>query len=274
MGVALQRYGTMKPTIPAKLIGETLCLVLLLSWFCGCDPRESLQRAMEVGDAKAIDGILKSNPSQANKPFRFGDMTPLFYASMCRNPKVAIDLLMANGADINARSGGFNLTPLQQAVWSGNVDAAKALLAHKPDVNAVNPDKQTAMHYALSVYMNAVFSGTTNNVGKEIIELLLTNGANVNLGTPILTAASHYAKNTGVMEFLLSKGANPNLQDSEGGTPLHYAVLLGKQDLVEIILRYHPDLRLKQGYYGTPLATAVDAGHLDVALLGSSGMFW
>ena len=143
--------------------------------------------------------------------------TPLFSAVNCKNPKEIIDLLIASGADINAKSGGFALTPLQQAVWGGNLESVKALLAHKPEVNAVNSDNWTALHYGISVYMGAVVSGSTNNVGKEIMELLLANGADINHGYPILLAASHYAKNTALIEFLLSKGANVNVLESHGG---------------------------------------------------------
>jgi len=199
----------MKPSTPPKVFGAAILLMVLFVWFRGCNSQEPLERALSLGDTQGAAKILKAHPSLANKPLRFGHMTPVFFATMCGNSKENIDLLITNGADINARSGGFNLTPLQEAVWSAKVGAVNALLAHNPDVNALNPDNQTAMHYAISVYMNDVFSKSSNNAGKEIMESLLAHGANINLGTPILTAASHYANNTDLIEFLLSKGANP-----------------------------------------------------------------
>jgi ankyrin repeat protein len=172
----------MKPVTLGRILGVGTCLLLLLFLFRGCNREDPLVRAMAIGDSAAVEKMLKSNPALANKPLEFGRQTPLLYAVGCRNPKEIIDLLIARGAEINEKSGGFNLTPLQQAVWTGKLEAVKALLAHKPDVNAVNPDDRTALHYGVSLYMDAVFSGSTNNVGKEIMELLLANGADINRG--------------------------------------------------------------------------------------------
>lgn len=258
----------MKPATLVNIFGAAVLLLLLLFFFHGCNPEEPLMRAITFGDTNTIARILRSNPSLANKPFRFARETPLFYAVICRNPKETIDLLVASGADLNVRSGGFNLTPLQQAVWSGRVEAANALLAHKPDVNAVNAENRTALHYGISVYMNAVFSGSTKNVGKELMELLLANGADINHGYPILLDASHYAKNTDLIAFLLSKGANVNVQERyKGETALNLAIVSGNKDTLQLMLRRHPDLKLRGGNYGTALETAIRMGRLDLALL-------
>ena len=187
----------------------------------------------------------------------------------CRDAKELIDLLIASGADINAKSGSFSLTPLQQAVWGGRMEAVKALLAHKPDVNAVNSDNQTALHYAIPVHMGAVFRGSTINAGKEIMELLLANGADINHGYPILLHAGQCANNAGLMEFLLAKGANVNAQEPGGDTALNMAVRAGNKEVVQLMLRHNPDLKLKLpgGHYATALATALAEGRLDFALL-------
>ena len=243
-------------------------MLLLLFLFYGINRDDPLRRAIAFGDKQTVEKILKSNPALADKPLRFARETPLFYAVICRNPKEIIDLLIASGADINARSGGFSLTALQQAVWSGKMEAVKALLAHKPEVNAVNADNRTALHYGISVYMNAVFSNSTNNVGKDIMELLLANGADINHGYPILLAASHYAKNTGLIEFLLLKGANVNVQENyRGETALNLAIVSGNKDALQLMLGHHPNLKLHGGNYGTALATAIHMGRLDLALL-------
>ena len=258
----------MKPASLVKILGAGVLVLLLLFFFHGCNPEEPLRRAITFGDTNAVKTILRSYPALANKPFRFARETPLFCAVICRNPKETIDLLVASGADINARSGGFSLTPLQQAVWSGRVEAVRALLTHKPEVNAVNADNRTALHYGISVYMNAVFSGSTNNVGKELMELLLANGADINHGYPILVDASHYAKNTSLIEFLLSRGANVNVQEqSRGETALNLAIVSGNKDALQLMLRHHPDLKLHGGNYGTALETAIRMGRLDLALL-------
>lgn len=255
-----------------KLAGSALCkgmTVLVLSLlFYGCYRQEPLQLALALGDTQKVEQLLKTNPALARQPFRLGRMTPLFYATICAKPEQMINLLVANGADINERSGGFNLTPLQEAAWSGKIDAVKALLAHKADVNATDTDNRTALYFAAGVYMNAIFSGITTNAGKEIIELLLANGADINRGDPILWEAAHYEKGANLMEYLLSKGADVNAPEPNGGsTPLMFAVVIGNKEMVDVLLKYHPDLSSSNAYAGTPSATAVDKGRLDIAFM-------
>jgi ankyrin repeat protein len=247
----------------------TAILILGILALSGCNRADDpLLRAMAAGDTQAVEKILKSNPSLANKRLRFGQETPLSYAVSCEHSKEMIDLLVAHGADINAKSGGFDITPLQHAVRVGRVEAVRALLANKPDVNAVNSENRTAMHYGISVYMRAAFAGDTNNVGQEIMELLLANGADINHGYPILIDASHYAKNTGLIAFLLSKGASVNVRESHRGeTALELAIGSGNKDATELILGQNPQLTLRGGNCGTALATAVGGNHLDMALL-------
>ena len=108
------------------------------------DPLEPLWKAITFGNTAEVKRLLDNDPSLANKPFRFGRETPLFHAVICTNVQEVVDLLITHGADVNARSGGFELTPLQQAVWTGKPGAVEALLRHKPDVNAMTKDGQTA----------------------------------------------------------------------------------------------------------------------------------
>jgi ankyrin repeat protein len=225
------------------------------------DPRSPLERDMESGDTNAVQKILKLNPSLANKFFRFGNETPLFRATETRNPKANIDLLVNSGADINAKSGGFNLTPLQQAAWSGNVEAVKALLAHHPDVNATTGDGDTALTYAFVAD------------SKEIFNLLLTNGADINHGRSALAECMIYGGGKDSWpEFLLSKGADPNRKgtDADRFMPIIQAIINGNTNYVAALLKYHVDLNTKYENGAdnfSPLELAMDEGHLDIALM-------
>jgi len=225
------------------------------------DPRSPLERAIDSGDTNAVEKILKSNPSLANKLFRFGSETPLFRAAEFNNPKANIDLLIKNGADINAKSGGFNLTPLQQAAWSGKLEAVKALLANHPDVNATTRNGDTALTYSFVAD------------SKEIFNLLLDNGADINHGRSALAECMIYGGGKDSWpEFLLAKGADPNRKgtDADRFVPIIQAILNGNTNYVAALLKYHVDLntRYENGADNfSPSELALDEGHLDIALM-------
>lgn len=262
------RFYFRDPPITAKQKVATIATALIVAFYffkmspdALGDPRSPLERAIESSDTNAVEKILKSNPAFANKLFRFGNETPLFRAAECNNPKANIDLLIKNGADINAKSGGFNLTPLQQAAWSGKQEAVKALLAHKPDVNATTGSGDTALTYAFVAD------------SKEIFNLLLDNGADINHGRSALAECMIYGGGKDSWpEFLLSKGADPNRKgtDADRFVPIIQAILNGNTNYVASLLKYHVDLntRYVNGADNfSPLELAMDEGHLDVALM-------
>jgi len=267
-GIWLLRMFFRKPQISSRfklaivaiVLGVVVCFYKVSPEALG-DPREPLERAMSLGDAQKTENILKSNPALANKPLRFGHMTPLFYAIMSRNPKTNIDLLIKSGADINARSGGFNLTPLQQAAWSGKLEAVKALLAHKPDVNATTESGDTALTYAFVAD------------SKEIFNLLLESGVDINHGRSALAQCMVYGGGRDDWpEFLLSKGADPNRKgtDADRFVPIIQAIINGNTNYVAALLKYRVDLntRYRNGADDfSPLELAMDEGRLDIALM-------
>ena len=272
VGIWLIRLYFQKPPISnvSKMAIPVIALVIAVCFYKASpvalgDPRSSLERAVESSDTNAVEKILKSNPTLANKLFRFGNETPLFRATECRNPKANIDLLIKYGADINAKSGGFNLTPLQQAAWSGKLEAVKALLAHKPDVNASCDSKDlddgsTALNFAF----------VADN--KEIFNLLLEAGADINHGRSVLAECMGRGDRDSWAEFLLSKGADANYLGPKGDrfVPIIQAVLSGNTNYVAALLRHHVDLtaRYINGADNfSPLELAMDEGHMDIAVL-------
>jgi ankyrin repeat protein len=222
----------------------------------------ALERSISSSDRQGLEKILKANPSLANKRIRNTD-TPLNLAVRCQRPKETIDLLVKYGANINAPGWPFDTTPLQSAAWSGKTDAVKALLAHKPDVNAMHGDDgSTALNYAL----------VADN--KEIFCLLLAAGADINHGRSALAGCMVYAESARPdwTEFLLSHGADPNRKGTSADRfpPLIQAVLSGSTNRVAALLRYRADQSViyeNGADHFTPLALALDQGHLDVALV-------
>jgi len=121
--------------------------------------------------------------------------------------------------------------PIHDAVRDGDLAKVQALLKDNPKL----------------VFSKEEFTGATplhcaaGTGHKDVAELLLAKGAEVNVAdidgrTPLHYAATMGHKN--VVELLLAKGAYVNAKDKNGATPLSLATFLGYKDIAEL-LRQH-----------------------------------
>lgn len=123
------------------------------------------------------------------------------------------ELLIAHGADVNARDGQ-DRTPLMSAARYGSVEISELLIAHGTDVNARDREYRTPLYNA--AYNNAV----------EISELLIAHGADINVRDVEDDAPLHSAASGGAVEvakLLIAKGADVNALSVFGETPLDSA---------------------------------------------------
>jgi len=96
--------------------------------------------------------------------------TPLVVA-VFRGDHELMKLLLANGADVNARRPSDGATALPLAVQSGKRELIELLLANKPDVNVWDKEDKAPLDYAKAL----------GSKGTEIAALLRQHGALDNL---------------------------------------------------------------------------------------------
>jgi len=150
-----------------------------------------------------------------------------------------MELLLANGADANARTS-LGETVLMAAAGQGHRDVVELLLTNHAEVNAKAVGDLTALHMAAA------------NGDKDTVELLLVRGADVNAKdinghTPLDTAAEkHHTEAVELLSNPSPKAIAPAAQIKEPGqlrTALnpqtgksgnHYWKLLGLSLLVAI----------------------------------------
>ena len=154
-------------------------------------------RAQFKTDDKALSDRLKTRLGvrcggrQGQRPIHF---------AASKNSIDAVKLLLANGANVNAKTIG-DFTPLHFAAFYDAVDSAKLLIANGANVNAKDDDGNTPLH--MTAFGNAA------NAAK----LLIANGANVNAKddagfTPLDWAI--YEKHSAIQSLLKQHGGQCN----------------------------------------------------------------
>jgi len=145
---------------------------------------------------------------------------------------------------------------LIDAVRANDVGAVRTLLDARADVNAVQPDGTTALHWA--VERDAI----------EIVQLLIRAGANVKAtnrygATPLWLASLN--GNAATIGVLLEAGADPSAASDEGETALMVAARTGKIDAVNLLLARGADPNVKEQWRGqTALMWAAAEGYAPV----------
>jgi ankyrin repeat protein len=145
---------------------------------------------------------------------------------------------------------------LIDAVRANDVGAVRTLLDARADVNAVQPDGTTALHWA--VERDAI----------EIVQLLIRAGANVKAtnrygATPLWLASLN--GNAAAIGVLLEAGADPSAASDEGETALMVAARTGKVDAVNLLLARGADPNVKEQWRGqTALMWAAAEGYAPV----------
>ena len=120
-----------------------------------------------------------------------------------------------------------------EAASKGNIEAVKQHLDAGMDVNTKDDDGDTPLIHAASMMYRAE--------NKEIVELLITKGADVNAENFFCTSM-HYAAALGrkeIVELLIANGANVNPKaGGEAGTPLDFAMERNRSEIADL-LRQH-----------------------------------
>ena len=204
-----------------------------------------LQDAATFGHKEIVE-LLITKGADVNAKTEEGE-TPL-HTAVSNDHKEIIELLIKEGADVNAvamddvfsdqtpldaankynqgavavllrKYGGKTCVELEALIDSakkGDIEGIKQHLAAGGDVSFRNKNGDTMLNYA--AYLGH----------KEIVELLVENGAEVNAKgladwTPLHLAA--YNDNEQIVQLLIAKGAemNPYTSPGFGGTPLDVA---------------------------------------------------
>lgn len=138
------------------------------------------------------------------------------------------------------------------SIIKADIESVRSLLSQGANPNVAGSDGLVPLMVATGstrvvsdnyVSSQAVESKTTKEI-REIVELLLENGANPNyqdkLGrSPLFNAVYH--RKVSLVDSLLENGANPNMLNKSGLSPLYYAIYHCYGDVAEVLLENGAD---------------------------------
>ena len=149
------------------------------------------------------------------------------------------------------------VTDFLQAIENGDVPKVREFISAGVDINAEDDNGDTAL-------LTASWSGN-----KEIVELLLANGADVNYETDayFYTALMRASgqRHAEIVRLLLNYGANVNAEDDWQLTSLMRAAESGHFEVVRLLLERGADASLRDDRGKTALELAEESGHFEVA---------
>ncbi|XP_058425293.1 ankyrin repeat domain-containing protein 61 [Diceros bicornis minor] len=158
-----------------------------------------------------------------------------------------LHILCEHGAQVNARvDNSQKHSPLHLGIIYGNYPVLSILAQNGAHVNAINESSMTPLHMAANI------------LNKEMIETLISCGANVNcavsstgntaLKLAVCTASGKagrlLAAGVSCIRLLLIHGAKVNAQDHEGQTAIHEACFGGREAIINLLLEFEANVNI------------------------------
>ncbi len=215
--------------------------------------KQEIHQAAKEGKFDAVKKMLKEDPDLVNAIDSDG-LTPLHLAAEYGHRQI-VELLLQEGADINAKSG-FKRTPLHFAASSGHDEIVSLFIEKGAELNKNDS-------FVLTPIFQAAYNGH-----KNIVEMLLSNGINLNAtekNSVTLLHAAAISGNPELVEMLLDKGIDRNVRNIFGKTPLHFAASRGHNAAVKTLIDRGADINIKSLDGRTPLQTAIDCDQKETA---------
>ncbi|MEL7497078.1 MAG: ankyrin repeat domain-containing protein [Planctomycetota bacterium] len=253
--------------------------------------QNELQQAIAQDDAALIKQLANKDKRVLSKPLPQMRITPLHFAIQNGKPTATRTLL-----DLGAPIGNANnraVSPLHVAMMFDNTsDVVDAILASKPDLNAVDTNQATPLMYAIMyrrqtaeiaeklIQAGAAVQHTNKSQqtalhlacyynSPEIAKALINAGADVNAAdnnqnTPFLAACSSCPD---VVELMIKKGAKLSVANRQQQTALHLACQSNRDTVVRAVIERFSDVNIADANGQTPLVQAIIRQNVSITKL-------
>jgi ankyrin repeat protein len=219
--------------------------------------------ACASGDVPTLRTLLAGDPNLvrvANPRIQYGGWTGLHEAAKAGHLSV-VRVLLEHGADPNAREAGDHTYPLHWAAAHRHLEIVRALLDAGGDVHGTGDDHELDV-IGWGTFFHDPNGGAPGDK-PEIAALLVERGARHHIFSAISVGDLNLVRS--VVE------ANPKALDrrmsrfEKGATPLHFAVIRKRHDLLNLLIELGADLEAKDLNGLTVLETALLSGDREAA---------
>ncbi|TWH43701.1 protein kinase domain-containing protein [Dulcicalothrix desertica] len=240
-----------------------------------CDSSDKLREYVQQGlnPNARIKALLVPNYNHSSRDRQKSNTVPLIFCADNEDAK----FLLKRGANFNIpESGNLILYKLQS---SQTMELVNFLLD-----NGANPNNKIdgARSDSLLVnlmnrneYRNRYRNEENNNNLKEVLNMVIKHGANVNAldnnGTTALMAAiinQEYHREE-IIKTLIDKGADVNLisTERETRTPLHLAIQENNENIVKLLIKSGANVNAKDSSGNTPIITAFNRDQFSADII-------
>ena len=133
-----------------------------------------------------------------------------------------------------------------------DISLAQQMIDNGADVNYVDKNNQSNLHYAMW------------NKDLEVAKLLIKNGINVNIKTKKGFSAIYIPDDVKLVKYLLEHGADVNLKMIAGWTTLHSAASSSNMELVKLLLKHGASKSIKNNDDKMPFELATNFKVLEI----------
>jgi len=196
-----------------------------------------LQAALKLNSSSGFDIVKSHSTKLADTSIE--DLADLFLSAVRFDQTQVMEALIRDRRlDISCKYGNTDMmTFLHNAAQRKSIGALRLLLSLGADVNAVDEDDWTPLHFAVD--------GNANERHEQCISLLLDHGANVNAithsGRTVWHAAAESTDNTAMRLLLERRGDDAQglcLTDKSDLTPLFVAARKCDAQMCELLLSH------------------------------------
>jgi ankyrin repeat protein len=202
--------------------------------------RQEFFEAATGGDVAKVRTMLQADPSLAGAKDENG-VSAIMKATY-HGKKDVVAALLETGVELD----------VFEAAATGRVERVSKLIADDPSVvNAYSPDGFTPLGFAVffgepEIAKALLAAGAdVNAASRESMKV-----------TPLASAAA--AKQTDIARLLIEHGANVNARAASGHIPLHEASANGNVELVTLLIEKGADVHAKTDDGKTPLDFAIE----------------